>query len=76
MRGQYEELACPFCSEGIIKCWFIPGVMQEKRHVTATFGARKERKRSSDIWLIQSGCDKCGKSSEEVEKELKRKWVI
>lgn len=76
MRGEPTELACPFCDKGKIQCHYIAGVFQEKRHVTATFGARKERKKSSDIWLIQSGCSICGKTLEEVEKELRRKNII
>jgi hypothetical protein len=76
MRGEPVELSCPFCDKGKIQCWFIPGVKSQKRRVTATFGSKKEYSKSSDIWLIKSGCNVCDKSQEEVEKELKRQNVI
>ena len=76
MRGEPVELACPFCDKGKIQCWYIPGVIQERRHTTATFGSETRKSKSSDNWLVQSGCFVCGKSEEEVEKELKRKGTI
>jgi hypothetical protein len=76
MRGDPVELPCPFCGDGIIQTWFIPGAMQEKRHVTATFGASKTRRKSADTWLIQSGCNKCNKTVEQVEKELRKQGTI
>lgn len=76
MPGQYEVLPCPFCGKGEIKCLYFPGAVQERRHSTATFGHETRRSKSSDAWVIQSGCSVCGKSEEEVEKELKRKDII
>lgn len=76
MPGQYEVLLCPFCEKGEIQCLYFPSVIQEKRRVSATFGAKSERKRSSETWIIQSGCSLCGKSAEEVEKELKKRGII
>jgi hypothetical protein len=76
MRGQYEELSCPFCDKGKIQCWHIPGIWSEKRKVTATFGKTRYRSKSADMWIIKSGCSVCGKSQEEVEKELRKKGVI
>ncbi len=76
MRGNPVELACPFCDKGIIQCWYIPGAWQEKRTGRSSLGKGKSISRSSDTWLIQSGCDVCGKSQEEVEKELRRRNII
>lgn len=76
MRGEYEELSCPFCDKGKVKAWHIPSFWQERRSVTATFGSRRALKRTQDIWNIQSGCSVCGKSQEEVEKEFKRQSII
>jgi len=76
MRGQPEELSCPFCNKGKIACIYFPGAWSVKRSVTATFGGKNRKIKSSDIWLIKSGCNSCGKSQEEVEKELKAKNLI
>jgi hypothetical protein len=76
MRGQYEELNCPFCDKGKIQAWHIPSFWQEKRSVTATFGSRRNLKRTQDIWNIKSGCNICGKSQEEVEKKLKEEGFL
>jgi hypothetical protein len=76
MRGQYEELSCPFCDKGKIQCWYIPSVTTVRTRPSATFGKMKEKSKSPDIWLIQSGCSFCGKSQEEVEKELRKKEII
>ena len=76
MRGQYEELSCPFCDKGRIVCWHIPSITRIRTHPTATFGKAKSKVKSPDIWLIKSGCNVCGKSQEEVEKELKKNEII
>jgi len=76
MRGDYEELPCPFCDNGKIQAWHIPSVSVIRTRPTATFGNRKKRETSSEIWLIKSGCSVCGKSQEEVEEELKKKGII
>ncbi|MCM8803502.1 MAG: hypothetical protein NC827_09420 [Candidatus Omnitrophica bacterium] len=76
MRGQYEELSCPFCDKGIIQCWYIPGAISVKRSGARSLPGKKVIEKSSDIWLIKSGCSVCGKSQEEIEKELKKKGII
>lgn len=76
MRGQYEELSCPFCDKGRIQCWYIPSVTVVRKRPTATFGNARKRIKSPDIWMIKSGCNVCGKSQEEVEKELRRQNII
>jgi hypothetical protein len=76
MRGNYEELSCPFCDTGRIRCWHIPSSWSEKRQTSETFGRKRLLRKNPDIWLIQSGCNICGKSQEEVKEELKKKNVI
>lgn len=76
MRGQYEELSCPFCDKGIISCWYIKGAWGEKHSGRSSLGRGKSVYKSSDIWLVKSGCSVCGKSKEEVEKELKKDGII
>ncbi len=76
MRGEYTELSCPFCDKGGIQAWYIPSAWTEKRTGRSSLGRGKSVKKSSDIWLIRSGCSICGKSQGEVEKELKRKQII
>jgi len=76
MRGQYEELSCPFCDKGKIQCWFIPGAWSIKQRKTASLPGRQAPSKSQDIWLIKSGCNICGKSQEEIERELKKRSII
>ena len=76
MRGEPLELACPFCDKGKIQCWYIPGAVQEKHSGRSSLGSGKSIKKSSDVWLIQSGCSVCGKSREEVEKKLRLDGII
>jgi len=38
--------------------------------LTATFGSRRKLEKSRETWIIQSGCNVCGKSK-EIKKELK-----
>jgi hypothetical protein len=76
MRGEPLELECPFCGKGNIRVWYIPGVWSFKRKSTKTLPGHGTLIKSKDIHIIQSGCDLCGKSKEEVEKELKKRGVI
>jgi len=76
MRGQYEELNCPFCDKGKIQAWYIPATWSFKRKSTKTLPGPGTPTKSPDIWLIKSGCNICGKSQEEVEKELRRQGII
>ena len=76
MRGEPVELACPFCDKGKIQCWYIPGAIQERRTGRSSLGSGKAVTKSSDFWLIQSGCSVCGKSLEEVEKKLGEENII
>lgn len=75
-RIQYEELPCPFCDVGRISCGYVAGAWSVKSSGKNSLGSGKHASKSSEVWLIQSGCPKCGKSSEEVEKELLKKGII
>lgn len=76
MAGQYEILPCPFCGNGEINCMYFPGAWSEKHSGRNSLGSGKYVNKSSEVWIIKSGCNNCGKSQEEVEVELKKKNVI
>lgn len=76
MFKQYEILSCPFCNIGNIECLYIPSTFTYKRKGRNALGNGKSISRSSEEWIIQSGCNKCGKSQDEVEKEFKRTGFI
>lgn len=75
MRGEYEELVCPFCNKGKISCLYFPSVWSFKRKSTKTLPGKGTFRKSPEIWVIQSGCTVCGKSQEEVKKELKKRGI-
>ena len=75
-RIKYEELSCPFCDKGRIQVGYVAGAWSVRQRKTASLPGTQAAKKSSDVWLIQSGCPNCGKPQEEVEKELKRKNII
>jgi len=75
MVRQYEELSCPFCDQGRISALHIPSAFTVK-HVKSGKGSANIPRKSSEVWLIRSGCNVCGKSSEEVEKKLKVEGMI
>lgn len=76
MTAQYEELSCPFCDKGRIACLYFPSQWSVKAKRTKTLPGGGSVSKSAEVWLIQSGCKFCGKSAEEVEKELRRKEII
>lgn len=76
MAGQYGELSCPFCDRGRISALYIPGAISVKRSGARSLPGKTSRHKSSDTWLIQSGCGVCGKNQEEVGRELKNKNFI
>lgn len=71
-----EYLPCPFCDKGQIWCGHVPSRVNVKYSRTATFGKTKNKSKSREIWMVRSGCSKCGKSQEEVEKGLLEKGLI
>ena len=76
MRGSYEELSCPFCDNGRIQAWYIPGNFSFKTAMAAH--TRKSIPvKSADLWIIKSEkCPNCNKTKEEIEKELKKQNII
>ncbi|MBU5537608.1 MAG: hypothetical protein KQA38_03550 [Candidatus Aenigmarchaeota archaeon] len=76
MRGQYEELSCPFCDKGKIQCWYIPGAISIKRSGARSLPGKFSKTKSSDVWIVKSGCNVCGKSLEEIEQKLKEEGII
>jgi len=70
MQLQTEEILCPFCKKGKIKCYYIPSFWQEKRSVTATFGGKRNLKRTREKYEVQVPCPNCGKSAKEIQKML------
>jgi sarcosine oxidase delta subunit len=75
MRGEPVELACPFCDKGKIQAWHIPGTTKIRR-LSGSFGKGMDYSKSADIWIIKTGCPVCGRSQEEIEKELKKRGLI
>jgi uncharacterized protein YbaR (Trm112 family) len=75
MFKQYEILACPFCNKGEIQCLYYPE-SYTVRKVQSGKGKSSTVRKSSSQWIIQSGCNLCGKNLESIEKELKCKNVI
>ena len=68
---QYEVRDCSFCGESTISVIHFPKSVSVKRSRTASLPGSKGFHVNRDVYLVQSGCSKCGKSSEEVEKKLK-----
>jgi hypothetical protein len=75
MRGQYETLICPFCDKGKISCLLIAGTYSFKKSMAA-HTSKSIPTKSSDVWLIQSNCNICGKTKDEIDKELKKRGII
>lgn len=73
---EYEILGCPFCNANTISCMYFPSATKVRQKSSATFGKTKEKKKSAEQWVVQSGCGKCGKSREEVEAEFINKEII
>lgn len=76
MVGQYEELPCPFCDKGKISCLYFPSAWSVKSTGRGALGKGRSVSKSSETWLIKTGCSACGKTADEVEKELRKKNVI
>lgn len=76
MAGQHEELSCPFCDKGRISCLYFPSAWGEKRTGRSSLGSGKRVTKSSEEWIVQSGCNVCNKSKEEINSELKKLNII
>lgn len=75
MAGHYEVLPCPFCDKGQIQCLYFRSAISVKKTTVGSNRSNTPHK-SSETWIIQTGCPVCGKSSEEIEKELKTQGTI
>jgi hypothetical protein len=75
MAGQYEILKCPFCDKGDISCLYFKGQYSMKKTMAA-HTSKNVPVKNSDVWIIQSGCQICGKSKEDVEKKLREIGII
>ncbi len=75
MGFEYSELICPFCDKGKITCMYVPSSFSVKQNKSRVMGSSKKI-RNPDIWVIKSGCYICGRTREEVEKELKNRNII
>jgi hypothetical protein len=62
--------------KGKIQCWFIPGAISVRRSGARSLPGKTSKNKSSDVWVIQSGCSICGKSSDEVEKKLREEGIV
>ena len=72
MSKQYEILICPFCKKGEISCLYFPSTWSEKHGGRNSLGRGVSVSKSASAWIVQSGCGSCGKSQEEVEKQLRK----
>ena len=75
MAGQPEQLSCPFCDKGVISCTYFPGAWSVRQNKSRVLKGSQKVK-SSDVWIIRSDCNACGKSEDEVEQKLKQDNII
>lgn len=71
MRGDYEEIICPFCEKGRVGFIHIPSVVSIRRSKTASLPGNKTYHKSKDIWIAKSNCSHCFMSGEAVERRLR-----
>jgi len=62
--------------DGKGRCLYFPNAVSFKRNVATSLSGLGSLQKSKEVWIIQSGCAKCGKSKEKVEKELRNNGVI
>jgi hypothetical protein len=64
----------------VVRVKFRLGIFLEllllKRSSSRALPGKFSKTKSSDVWIIQSGCNVCGKSQEVVEKKLKEEGII
>jgi transcription elongation factor Elf1 len=73
---QYEVWDCPFCGQNTISVIHFPKSVSIKRSKTASLPGSKGFHVSPDVYVVQSGCSKCGNSAEEVERKMKESGMI
>ena len=67
---QYGIIPCPFCDKGQINYKYYPSEISVKRGAKSSLGRVTSFSTSKETKLIQSDCPVCGKTAEEVSKEL------
>ena len=73
---QYEVWPCPFCTQDMISVIHFPKSVSVKTSRTASLPGGKGFHANPDVYLISSGCAKCGKTQQEVEKRLKEEGMV
>ena len=67
---QYGIIPCPFCDKGQIDYKYYPSEISVKRGATSSLGRVSSFSKSRETKIIQSDCPVCGKTAEEISKEL------
>jgi rRNA maturation protein Nop10 len=75
MMKNYDVRDCPFCGENTVSVIHFPKsvTVKHSRSRTASLQGSKGFHVNPDIYIIESRCLKCGKTSDEVEKKFKSK---
>jgi len=73
---EYEVWDCPFCGANTISVIHFPKSVSAKRARTASLPGSKGFHKNPDIFIVRSGCEKCGKSSKGVERKLKNEGML
>ncbi len=72
----YEVWPCPFCRQETINVTRFPKCVIVKRSKTASLPGSKGFHVNRDVCVITSGCAKCGRPFEGIEKKLKEEGLI
>lgn len=67
----YEVWDCPFCGANAVSVIRFPKNVSIKSARIASLPGGSGFHKNPDVYLVQSGCSKCDKTSDEVEKKLK-----
>lgn len=73
---EYEMWDCPFCGANTISILHFPKSVMVKRARTASLLGSKGYYTTPDTFIIRSGCTKCGKTADEVERSLKAEGLL
>ncbi len=68
MPKEEQIWECPFCKKATIRVMYFPRTARPVK--TSWGGSRPWMQVSGEVVIIQSGCSNCGKTKEEVKKEL------
>jgi len=73
---QYEVWDCPYCGANTVNMIRFPKSVSVKRARTASLPGGQGFHVNPDVYLLQTGCSKCGKTHEEVENKLKTDGLL